>query len=245
MRKLSDITAYGWEIDMVAAAVIGGTVIGVGASMASSNQQSKAAQGAANAQVRAQKETLAEQEKLSAPYRALGESALPQLEKLLGIGGASPEIMQNALAASPGYQFALQQGLQGTKSSANASGMALSGNTLKALEKYGTGLADQTYQTQVANLKDVTGMGQAAAAGQAANAGVAGREIGNAQAGYYTNLGNINSAEVSGISNALQSAISQGTTQSTLKDIYGSGRSDGTIHGATVVPQDPGPVIQV
>lgn len=46
---------------------------------------------------------------------------------------------------SPGYQFALQQGLQGIQRSAAARGTLLTGGTLKALQQYGTGLADQTY----------------------------------------------------------------------------------------------------
>ncbi len=46
---------------------------------------------------------------------------------------------------SPGYQFALQQGLQGVERSAASKGTLLTGGTLKALEGYGTGLADQTY----------------------------------------------------------------------------------------------------
>ena len=46
---------------------------------------------------------------------------------------------------SPGYQFQLQQGLQGIQNSAAAQGGLLSGGTLKALQKYGTGLAAQDY----------------------------------------------------------------------------------------------------
>lgn len=211
---------------MVAAAVIGAAVIGAGGSMAASNQQSKAAQGAKNAEMAA----LGEQTKLSDPYRQLGEAALPQLRSLLGIGdgGNTPEQRQAILASTPGYQFARDEGLKGTKASAGSMGMALSGNTLKALDQYGTGLADQTYQSAVGNLMGVTGLGQAAAAGQAANVGASA----DRQSGYYTNLGNINAANVAGISNALQSGISQATTQSTLNDIYDSGRSRSTLSGS-------------
>jgi hypothetical protein len=47
---------------------------------------------------------------------------------------------------SPGYQFALQQGLKGIENSAASRGDLLTGGTLKTLQGYGTGLADQTYQ---------------------------------------------------------------------------------------------------
>ncbi len=48
-------------------------------------------------------------------------------------------------AATPGYQFALQQGLQGVERGAAAKGTLLTGGTLKGLAQYGSGLASQTY----------------------------------------------------------------------------------------------------
>ena len=46
---------------------------------------------------------------------------------------------------APGYQFAKQQGMQGIERSAAARGGLLTGGTLKALDAYNTGLANQTY----------------------------------------------------------------------------------------------------
>jgi hypothetical protein len=45
----------------------------------------------------------------------------------------------------PGYQFQLQQGMNAIQGGAAAQGGLLSGGTLKALQKYGTGLANQSY----------------------------------------------------------------------------------------------------
>ena len=45
----------------------------------------------------------------------------------------------------PGYQFQLQQGLNSVQNSAAAGGGLLSGATMQALQKYGTGLAAQDY----------------------------------------------------------------------------------------------------
>jgi hypothetical protein len=45
----------------------------------------------------------------------------------------------------PGYQFQLQQGQDAALGSAAGRGAGLSGSTLKALAKYGTGLANQSY----------------------------------------------------------------------------------------------------
>lgn len=50
--------------------------------------------------------------------------------------------------SSPGYQFQLQQGQNAVTSSAAGRGGGLSGATLKALSKYGTGLAAQDYGNQ-------------------------------------------------------------------------------------------------
>jgi hypothetical protein len=55
---------------------------------------------------------------------------------------------QAALAATPGYQFALNQGLQATQNSAAARGLGVSGAALKGAATYATGLADQTYTNQ-------------------------------------------------------------------------------------------------
>lgn len=49
-------------------------------------------------------------------------------------------------AATPGYQFQLNQGLQALQNSAAAKGGLLSGNTAQALEQYGQGLASTNYQ---------------------------------------------------------------------------------------------------
>ncbi len=49
-------------------------------------------------------------------------------------------------AATPGYQFALQQGLQGVERGAAARGNLLGGGEQKALEQYGQGLASTNYQ---------------------------------------------------------------------------------------------------
>lgn len=48
-------------------------------------------------------------------------------------------------AATPGYQFTLQQGLRAAQNSASARGLGASGAALKGAESFATGLADSTY----------------------------------------------------------------------------------------------------
>lgn len=63
----------------------------------------------------------------------------------LGSGGADG---QRALEATPGYQFALSQGLRATQNNIAARGLGISGAALKGAATFATGLADQTYGAQ-------------------------------------------------------------------------------------------------
>ena len=71
------------------------------------------------------------------------------LADLLGYNGA--DVQLEMLRNTPGYQFALEQGQNAIDQSALARGNLNSGATLKELQRFGTGLADQTYQSAVAN----------------------------------------------------------------------------------------------
>lgn len=277
---------------MVAAAIVGGAVVGGVATGISGNAAAGATKDASKAAIAQQDRALEQQATLSKPYRDLGESAIPQLRALLGLppaaGPATPNgpptlggqagyaptaggnmagqmitlpdgrqvrmpggpfmtanqgmtptgqptggppnastvsqpstgTMLQTLRDTPGYQFQKQEGLDATANKASSMGMALSGNTLRALDSYSTGLADSTYQQTVDNMMGVTGMGQAAAAGQAANVGTA---AGNNSANLINqgnNLANIDVNTGAGISRAVGSAANQWAQQQTLSDIY-------------------------
>lgn len=174
---------------MVAAAVIGAAVIGgTLAANATSNAADTAAAAttqASNTAAQVQREALAQQKELAQPYTDLGKQAIPTLESLLGIappgkpGAAAGPTPQQTLEQLPGYQFAKTQGIDATKAAAASMGLALSGNTLEGIDKFSTGLADQTYGEEVDRLMRVAGLGQAAASGQAANLGQGAASLGN------------------------------------------------------------------
>jgi len=63
------------------------------------------------------------------------------------------------LRSIPGYQFAYDQGLQAVERSAFARGTGLTGGTLKALQRFGTGLADQTYENRVRDYLSLADLG--------------------------------------------------------------------------------------
>ncbi len=175
----------------VAAAIVGGAIIGGVATTVAGNKASSATKDATRRANQQQQRGLDQQAALSQPYRDLGASAIPQLQNLLGLNGADQTA---ALRQTPGYQFSLNEGLTSTKNAAAASGLLNSGNTLEGLDRFATGLADSTYQQQLGNYENVVGLGQAAAAGQAANIGNASSTIsnnlinqGNTQAGITAN----------------------------------------------------------
>jgi hypothetical protein len=174
----------------VAVAIGGSALLGVGATFISGNQAQKATEGATNAAISEQDKMLAYQQSVNAPYQALATGggnnigAIQQYENLLGL---NPSVNpQAALAATPGYQFAQQQGLSSTVNQASAMGLGLSGNTLESLDKFSTGLADQTYQSAVGNASTAVRIGQSSAANQAAAAA----NTGNTVSGALINQGN-------------------------------------------------------
>jgi hypothetical protein len=125
----------------------------------------------------------------SAPWRDAGARMLSTYE------GAVNQPFQN----TPGYQFALNEGLRSVDRGAAARGLYGSGARARESMRYSTGLADQTYQNWLARLAGGAQIGQAAvgqalpiAAGGIGNAGTAqGASIigaGNAATGTLNNL---------------------------------------------------------
>ena len=97
------------------------------------------------------------------PYYDVGTQGMKSLAEMAGNGGFNvtpynynqtyqpgnmPQQYQDQgfnFQADPGYQWQLQQGNNAVQGNAAAGGMQLSGTTQKALQRYGQGLANQTY----------------------------------------------------------------------------------------------------
>jgi hypothetical protein len=205
---------------MVAAAVIAAGVVAAGATAYSGSKAAGATKDATNASISAQESAQAKQQALNAPYAAIGTGgAIQQYQNLLGLGPGGAAGEQKALAQTPGYQFSLNQGLGATKNAASASGMALSGNTLQALDQFGTGLADNTYQNAVGNAQNAVTIGQNAAAGTGAGIMQTGQGIAGALQNQGNTLAGINVNEAAGISKAIGSGASQYATYNTLQGL--------------------------
>src|SRR6266478_2472919 len=78
------------------------------------------------------------------PYQALGSTSANNLADLLKRGFQAPTLEE--ARNTPGYQFQLEQGTNAINENAAATGNLMSGNTGVALQKYGQGLADTSYQ---------------------------------------------------------------------------------------------------
>jgi hypothetical protein len=198
---------------------IGGIAQAAG-SIATSMIQANAARDVAKTAANQQKWAIKESAKLSAPYRGLGEAAIPAYQRLLGIGAGGqqdPAQMNAQLAQMPGYQFQQQQGNDATKRQASAMGLGLSGNTLKALSDYNQGLASTSYQQQLQNLLQPIDVGQASAAGQASAVQAGANNMGTIATNAGNALGNIGANAISGVSTALNQGMQNQQTLKTLQ----------------------------
>jgi hypothetical protein len=239
-----------------AAALIGGGIAAAGAiggAVISSNGAKNAAATQANAASSAAQLQQQEQEQVRSdlkPYRDLGSSSIAGLQAaiknpLLSSTFTAPTAAQ--AAATPGYQFTLQNGLKATQNSASARGLGSSGAAIKGAESYASGLAESTYgdtfnralQTYATNygtasdnvnrLLGLVQVGGNAAAqtgqlGTASTNSIAGTLTSGAAASAAGQVGSANAIN-SGISNAInggQNALLLSALKNNGSTLYGS-----------------------
>ena len=174
------------------------------------NKAADAQKSAAKKAAKAQANALAAQTKLAKPYVEAGTAALKEYEKLAPYQPFGMEQFQ----ADPGYQFRMSEGVKALERSAAARGLLSSGTTLKGITQYGQNLASSEYEnafsrylTQREAAMDpyryLTGIGQAAAAGQAANVGTTGAAL----ADIAAQRGNVQAAQYMGTAGAIGNAL--------------------------------------
>jgi hypothetical protein len=116
---------------------------------------------------------------LLAPYQQAGSSAITKMSNLL----QNP----SSITQDPGYQFGLQQGVQGVDRSAASKGSLYSGATLKALDRYGTDYAGTKLNQTLQNYGNVAQLGATGTQTAANNL----TNLGNAGAGAAMYNGNV------------------------------------------------------
>ena len=138
------------------------------------------------------------------PYMQAGNTGLSDYMTSLGNGTGQPGVVgapqgagmaqqsiTDKFKASPGYQFALQQGLQSVSNQGAAQGLAGSGGQLKALDQYSQGLANQEYGNYQNRLSGLASMGQQTS-GQAFQGSMAtGQSLANLGLNYAKDEGDI------------------------------------------------------
>lgn len=147
------------------------------------------------------------------PYVATGYESNDALRKLI----ADPTSVRQL----PGYDFNFTEGLRGIDRGAAARSGVNNGATIKAEQKFGTGLADQSYGAQLSRLMALSGQGQGALTAQnsTVGAGLQG-QLGTRTAGYNGQMTAANTiglgdvaaanAEAAGSQNLLNAALKIG-----------------------------------
>lgn len=213
----------GW----VAAAAVGGALIGSNAAKSAARTSAAASDRASDVQ----REMFERNVELNAPFREAGVNALNKLVPLTDYKDFGMDQFQ----ADPGYGFRMSEGMKALEGSAAARGGLLSGNTLRGIQRYGQDMASQEYQNafnrygiererRLAPLQSLAGVGQTTS-----------QQLGEAGTGFANTMGNIgmNQANVAG--NARMSRAS--TYGNTLNQLaYLGGRYSGGSGGYNYQP---------
>lgn len=170
--------------------------------------QAKATKQASNQQLAATKAQIAYQEGAEKraterlqPFVNLGTSNIQGLQSLL-----TPQGQMSYLQSNPMFQAAIQNAADQTKAAAASSGKFGSGGLVNQLFQNYLGQGEQFIGNQFNRLTNTVGMGQASAAGQAANSLNAANNI----TGILGNQGDIRAAGTMAGQNIQNQALSGG-----------------------------------
>jgi hypothetical protein len=217
-------------IGVAGAVALAGTAVSAGVGLYTASQQASQSKAGRNA-------ALASEERARqdvAPWRDQGVSALGVAGDLSGANGV--EAAQKAMAGfqeSPGYGYAVQQGLRAVDAGAAARGMLRSGATLKAEQTLGNNLANQQFDTYYNRLLGLSQMGASAASGQAQTA----NNMAQTQASSATQQAGITGS----MGNTIQQGIGNAYNAYQNNSIYGGQKNALLGAGGTTAAGYPAP----
>ena len=192
----------GWVAGAIVVGGVAGAAISSSGAKSAANTQANAANRAADLTQQQYYNTVKQEQ----PYMDAGYGALSDLNNRLGVGkptGAggygdlnAPFTIDKFHQLSPAYQFALQQGGQGTLNGASPNGSVMGGAAQKELMRYNQNFANTSfndafnqYQTQQGNiytrLANIANLGQNAAS----MTGQTGAQLAGSTAQSITNAG--------------------------------------------------------
>ena len=197
------------------AAILGAGLIGAGATMWGANKAADAQSRAAQEAAGLQRETMARNQQNAQPFITGGQGASNLLQSFYGIGGGDGALGQSALERfyqSPDYKFTRSEGLSALDNSAAAKGGLLSGNQLRAVTEYGSGLATQNLTNYLTRLSGMAGQGIQAAGSVARSNTTGAAYAGNAMMGAGTAEASGYLGTVKGINSGLSSFMQANPT---------------------------------
>jgi hypothetical protein len=158
------------------AAIIGAGLLGAGASIWGANKAADVQKDAAKQAAAVQQQGLdfqkgvfdtqkANYDTASGnlnPFIKTGTGATNLLSSFYGLDGSNTALGDSALASfarSPDYQFAMKEGIGALDNSAASKGGLMSGNQMRAVTEYGSGLATQNLTNYLTRLSGMAGQG--------------------------------------------------------------------------------------
>jgi len=194
------------------------------AGLAGSYMQSQAVGDAADKANSAQMRGLEQSRADLAPWRDAGGAAIPAVQNAAGLNGQPGyDAAMAGFHTSPGYQFQLDQGLRALDHGAAAKGILNSGDTLKAEQRYGTGLADQSFKDYYNRLFDLSKLGESAAAGSASATADAAKGVAQTDLSEGSALSSIYGNAAKGVGDAAGSYMNNSLYQSRTNALMGGG----------------------
>lgn len=187
-------------------ATIGSAVIGAGTSLLSASEQAGASNDASQTQLQMYNQTRSDLQ----PFFQGGQGAFSQLQSLLGFGPNGAAGMNTALAQYPGYQFAMDQGVQALDRSAASRGTLLSGGQLRDITTFGQNLASTQFDKAASQLQAVSSLGENAAA----QTGSAGSSAASAAGSFQQAAGTQSASGIAGAANQLGGLLQNSGFQS-------------------------------
>lgn len=130
-----------------------------------------------------------------APFREAGLGAIGRYQELL----RDPSKVKE----TPGYQFRMEEGLEGVMRKGAAGGKLFSGETGKGLVEFGQQYATSEYDKALQREFSLAQMGATAASGQAQQAGTAGQTLANIQMQQGQQVGSAYGTIASGMGDVL------------------------------------------
>ena len=208
-----------------ATAILGGSLIGAGASYLGAKEQAKAAGKAADTSAAIQREMFQQSRADMEPWRQTGQGALYSMADLMGVpvegqtrspqyGSFMDYFGAEDFQKDPGYDFRMGEGVKALDRSAAARGNLFSGAQGKALTQYGQDYGSNEFMNaynrwnqdrdrQYNRLAGLSGTGQTSAQ-QIGQWGMnTGQNIGNA---YSTGINNAAAARASGYAGVANAA---------------------------------------